>query len=79
MKRAALALLLLGCAAARAEEEDWAASKGSAAEAQLHKQLKAAVRTIPGTETQYFIGGWLQDDDTVKLKQAQGLGLASAA
>ena len=72
MKRAALALLLLGCAAARAEEEDWAASKGSAAEAQLHKQLKAAVRTIPGTETQYFIGGWLQLDAIAARKQQDG-------
>ena len=73
MKRAALALLLLGCAAARAEEEDWAASKGSAAEAQLHKQLKAAVRTIPGTETQYFIGGWLQLDAIAARKQQDGV------
>ena len=72
MKRAILALLVLGCAAAQAEEEDWAASKGSAAEAQLHKQLKGAVRTIPGTETKYFIGGWLQLDAIAARKQQDG-------
>jgi len=72
MKGAILALLVLGCAAAQAEEEDWAASKGSAAEAQLHKQLKGAVRTIPGTETKYFIGGWLQLDAIAARKQQDG-------
>jgi len=76
MKRAGAALVLWACVAASARAEDaveeLAATKGSAAEAQLHKQLKAAVRTIPGTDTSYFIGGWLQLDAIAARKQQDG-------
>jgi hypothetical protein len=74
--RRSLAALALGILAAGAHAEDaaeeWAASKGSAAEAQLHRQLKAAVRTIPGTDTQYFIGGYLQLDAIGTRKRQDG-------
>ena len=76
MRRSAAALALCACiaAGARAEDaaEEWASSKGSAAEAQLHRQLKASVRTIPGTETQYFVGGYLQLDGIASKKQQEG-------
>jgi hypothetical protein len=73
MRRVLAALLLAGAACAQAaDEDDFAASKGSAAEAQLHRQLKAAVRTIPGTDTRYFIGGWLQLDAIAARKQQDG-------
>lgn len=75
MRGGLVALALAGFAAGvLAEEpaEDFAASKGSAAEAQLHRQLKAAVRTIPGTETQYFVGGYLQLDAIAQRHQQDG-------
>jgi len=59
----ALAASALALGAPAAEDDgNFAASKGSAAEAELHARLKAAVRTIPGTDTQYLIGGYLQLD-----------------
>lgn len=76
MKRAAAALALWACCAATASAQDaaeeWASSKGSAAEAQLHRQLKAAVRTIPGTDTQFFVGGYFQLDAIASRKQQDG-------
>ena len=76
MKRRAAALALCAGFASglRAEDaaEEWASSKGSAAEAQLHRQMKAAVRTIPGTETQYFVGGYLQLDAIASRKKQDG-------
>ncbi|HET9044874.1 MAG TPA: hypothetical protein VFN70_17080, partial [Burkholderiales bacterium] len=72
MRRAAAAVagLALAVAAGAAEEEgDFAASKGSQAEAQLHARLKSAVRTIPGTDTQYLIGGYLQLDGIATRKK----------
>jgi hypothetical protein len=45
-----------------AQEADFAATKGRSAEELLHERLKAAVRTIPGTQTQYLVGGYLQLD-----------------
>jgi hypothetical protein len=75
MRRAAAAVtaaaLAFGATAA-AEEGDFAASKGSQAEAQLHARLKAAVRTIPGTDTQYLIGGYLQLDGIATRKKQDG-------
>jgi hypothetical protein len=60
---AAVAVALLALSASAAEDDsDFAASKGSALEAQLHERLKARIRTIPGTDTQYLIGGYLQLD-----------------
>jgi hypothetical protein len=70
---AALAASLAAAGAIAAEDEsDFAASKGSAAEAQLHARLKAAVRTIPGTDTQYLIGGYLQLDGQATQKKQDG-------
>jgi len=66
-------LCALACAAHAGDEVDeLAASKGSAAEAQLHKQLKAAVHTIPGTSTQYLIGGYVQLDAIAGRKRQSG-------
>lgn len=64
----AASALALGALAAE-DDGDFAASKGSAAEAQLHARLKAAVRTIPGTDTQYLIGGYLQLDGLATRKK----------
>lgn len=71
MKRALKAILILGLALdANADDAlpeastsaDFAASKGAAAEAQLRQRLRESVRTIPGTDTQYLVGGYLQLD-----------------
>ncbi|MGA8053304.1 MAG: porin, partial [Burkholderiales bacterium] len=51
---------------------DFAASKGSAAEAQLRERLKSAIRTIPATDTQYLIGGYVQLDGLVTRKKQDG-------
>ena len=70
---AALAAALVAFVAHAAEDDgDFAASKGSAAEAQLHERLKAAIRTIPGTDTQYLIGGYLQLDALATRKKQDG-------
>jgi hypothetical protein len=70
---AAVAAAALACGATAAEEEgDFSASKCSRAEAQLHARLKAAVRTIPGTDTQYLIGGYLQLDGIATRKKQDG-------
>ena len=66
-----LALFALGAQAAE-DDGDFAASKGSAAEAQLHERLKSAVRTIPGTDTQFLIGGYLQLDGLATRKKQDG-------
>jgi hypothetical protein len=70
MRNFLAAFLLFGMAAANAE--DWAASKGSGAEEQLKQELKAAVRTIPGTDTQYLIGGYFQLDAIAGRKRQDG-------
>jgi hypothetical protein len=74
MRRAlALAASALALAATAAEEDgDFAASKGSQLEAQLEARLKAAVRTIPGTDTQYLIGGYLQLDGIATRHKQDG-------
>jgi len=56
------ALALVPCAHAAGTDEDFAASKGASAEAQLRERLLSRVRTLPGTQTQYLIGGYLQLD-----------------
>ena len=75
MRRAAAAMgaLALALAASAAEDDgDFAAAKGSQAEAQLHARLKAAVRTFPGTDTEYLIGGYLQLDGIAARKKQDG-------
>jgi hypothetical protein len=70
---AAVAAAALAFSATAAEDDgDFAASKGSQAEVQLHARLKAAVRTIPGTDTQYLIGGYLQLDGIATRKKQDG-------
>jgi hypothetical protein len=75
VKRGLLALaasLFAAGAHAGEDTDDFAAAKGSAAEAQLHKQMKAAVRTIPGTDTQYLIGGYVQIDAIAARRKQDG-------
>ena len=70
---AATAASLFAAGAIAAEEEtDFAASKGSALEAQLHERLKSAIRTIPGTDTQFLIGGYVQVDGIATRKKQDG-------
>jgi hypothetical protein len=68
-----LAASALALAATAAEDDgDFAASRGSALEAQLHARLKGAIRTIPGTDTEYLIGGYLQLDGMATRKKQDG-------
>jgi hypothetical protein len=70
---AATAASLLAAGAIAAEDEaDFAASKGSALEAQLHERLKARIRTIPGTDTEFLVGGYLQLDGIASRKKQDG-------
>jgi len=69
---AAVASALALAAPAAEDDGDYAASKGSQLEAQLESRLKAAVRTIPGTDTQYLIGGYLQLDALATRKKQDG-------
>jgi hypothetical protein len=75
MRRAVAAVVAsvvaLGALAAE-DDGDFAASKGSQLEAQLQARLKAAVRTIPGTDTEYLIGGYLQLDGIATRKKQDG-------
>jgi hypothetical protein len=75
MKRtlAAVAASAIALAALAAEDDgDFEAAKGSEAEAQLQARLKAAVRTISGTDTQYLIGGYFQLDGIATRKKQDG-------
>jgi len=55
-----------------AESADFAASRGASAEEQLRERLLARIRTIPGTDTQYLIGGYLQVDGIATRKKQDG-------
>lgn len=81
MKRAAAAIAALGIAVATSAAEgdpagdspaDLAASKGASAEELLKKRLLSRVRSIPGTDTQYFVGGYLQLDGIATRKGQEG-------
>jgi hypothetical protein len=74
MRRAAILLALAWATAGAAEGDvgDAAATKGSALEAQLEARLKAAVRTVPGTDTQFLIGGYGQLDGILSRRQQEG-------
>src|SRR5215510_11939696 len=81
MKRtlAAIAAFVLSFGAHAADDEgdvagssSFAASKGASAEAQLRERLLARVRTIPGTDTQYLVGGYLQLDGIASRKKQDG-------
>ena len=69
---AAIAALFAGGAIAAEDDGDFAASKGSALEAQLQERLKARIRTIPGTDTEYLVGGYLQLDGIATRKKQDG-------
>ena len=56
---AATVALASMCAAAA---EDWAAVVGGGADDSMTKRLEANVRTIPGTDTRFLIGGFVQLD-----------------
>ena len=65
--RAALTLTIVAIASASAASsahaaDDWAAVEGGGADAQMTKRLKAEVRTLPGTDTRYLIGGFVELD-----------------
>ena len=51
---------------------DFAASKGEGAEEQLKQRMRERVRAIPDTDTQYFIGGYLQVDAIAARKLQDG-------
>src|SRR5262245_49631855 len=81
MKRtlAAIAAFVLSFGAHAADDEgdvagssSFAASKGASAETQLREQLLARVRTIPGTDTQFLVGGYLQLDGIATRKKQDG-------
>jgi len=70
---AALAASVVALGVYAAEDgEDFAASKGDGAEAQLKQRMRERVRTIPETDTQYFIGGYLQVDAIAARKLQDG-------
>jgi hypothetical protein len=48
------------------------AAKGASAEEQLKQRLLARVRTIPGTDTQFLVGGYLQIDAIATRKGQEG-------
>jgi len=81
MKRAPAAIVLLVAAFgahatdgnnAGTASADLALSRGASAEEQLHKRLRERVRTIPGTDTQYFVGGFLHVDGIATRHKQDG-------
>lgn len=72
----ALALASAGHAADDASDgpgdADFAASKGASAEAQLRQRLRERIRTLPGSETQYLVGGYAQLDGIATRKKQEG-------
>lgn len=76
---AALTVLVLGCVAHAADDDaggrggsGFAAYKGEDAEERLRERLRARVRTIPGTETQFLVGGYLQLDAIASRRLQEG-------
>jgi hypothetical protein len=68
----ALCTLAVAAAADEKAPADFAASKGVSAEEQLKRRLLARVRTIPGTDTQFLVGGYLQVDGIASRKKQDG-------
>ena len=52
--------------------DDWAAVVGGGADAQLAKRLEDNVRTLPGTDTRYLIGGFIELDGLGTRKKQTG-------
>ncbi len=69
---AALALSIVAFAAPAAAEEDWAAVVGGGADAALAKRLEADVRTLPGTDTKFLVGGFVQLDGLATRNKQTG-------
>jgi len=70
---AALAAATAAFGAAAAEgDPDWAATRGASADEQLRARLRAAVRTIGNTDTQYLVGGYLQLDAIAARRRQDG-------
>ena len=57
---------------AAASAEDWAAVVGGGADAQLQKRLEASVRTIPGTDTRFLVGGFVELDGLATRNKQTG-------
>jgi hypothetical protein len=76
---AAIAAIGIAIAAGAAEEEPaggsaaaLAAAKGASAEELLKQRLLARVRTLPGTDTEYLVAGYLQLDGIATRKGQEG-------
>ena len=70
---AALVLAIAAPAAANAQNDaDWAATSGAGAEKELEARLRAAVRKLGSTDTEYLIGGYLQLDAIAARKRQDG-------
>jgi hypothetical protein len=70
---AALAIAIAAFSAPLAKAaDDWAAVVGGGADAQLAKRLENNVRTLPGTDTRYLIGGFIELDGLATRKQQTG-------
>ena len=70
---AALAISIVAFAAPTASAaDDWAAAVGGGADAQLAKRLEADVRILPGTDTRYLVGGYLELDGLATRKKQTG-------
>src|SRR5262245_32901881 len=67
----AAALLLALCAAGFARGED-TMERGAQAERSLEERLKAKARTVPGTDTLYLIGGYVQLDGHWTRRELNG-------
>jgi hypothetical protein len=70
---AALVVAIAVPAAANAQNDaDWAATSGAGAEKELEARLRAAVRKLGSTDTEYLIGGYLQLDAIAARKRQDG-------
>jgi hypothetical protein len=70
---AALVLAIAAPAAVNAQNTaDWAATQGAGAEEQLEARLRAAVRKLGNTDTEYLIGGYLQLDAIAARRRQDG-------
>jgi hypothetical protein len=70
---AALVLAIAAPAAATAQNAaDWAATQGAGAQEQLEARLRAAVRKLGNTDTEYLIGGYLQLDAMAARRRQDG-------
>ena len=70
---AALAISVVALVAPIAKAaEDWAAVVGGGADARLAKELEASVRTLPGTNTRFLVGGFVELDELATREKQTG-------